>query len=89
MKSGAPKICKKEKLVRRDELEKNPSVLAFKKPGKCGPRHYGKCTVYTDVGNRLWRVKPDKGRRDHKMFNWKETPQDSWRSLVKYVKEIA
>ena len=89
MKSGAPTTCKKEKLVQRDVREKNPSMLTFKKPGKCGPRYYGKCTVYTDVVNRLWRIKPDKNRRDHKMFAWKETPQDSWQSLVKYVKKIS
>ena len=51
-----------------------------------GPRHHGECTIYTDVVTHLWRVKPGKGRRDHKKFSFTEFPQLQWKELVKYAK---
>ena len=51
------------------------------------PRFYGEKTLYTDTINQKWRIKPGKGRRDHKMFSFRTDPRATWNDVVKALKK--
>ena len=51
------------------------------------PRHYGGKTLYTDTIRKMWRIKPGKERRGHKMFSFKKDPRDTWNDVVKALKK--
>lgn len=51
------------------------------------PRYYGEKTLYTDTIKQKWRIKPGKGRRDHKMFAFKTDPRATWNDVVKALKK--
>lgn len=52
------------------------------------PRYYGGKTLYTDTIRQVWRIKPGKGRRDHKMFSFKTNPRETWNEVVKALKKL-
>ena len=66
-----------------DEHPKDKSLLAFKGTKKRQAFHYGRCTVYTDVKNKMWRLKPGKNSTKLKHFSWKVDPAPTaWKSMI-------
>ena len=52
--------------------------------------HYGRVTVYTDMGTKMWRLKPKKGSTQLLHYSWKIVkPKDAWTELVKDAKRLA
>ena len=54
----------------------------------CEPRYYGEVTIYTDIIQNLWRIKPGRARRDHKKIVFGDKPREQWAKVVKWVKEL-
>ena len=54
----------------------------------CEPRYYGEVTIYTDIIQNLWRIKPGRARRDHKKIVFGDKPREQWKKVVKWVKEL-
>jgi len=83
------KVAKKESgPVTKDsgeEKAKTWDALKYNPRWKAGSRKYGCVTLYTDTTNKLYRIKPGKGRRDHTMRKW---GNESWRDVVKIVKAL-
>ena len=51
--------------------------------------HYGKCTIYSDLNNKLWRLKPQQGTKKLSHWSWKrEGPAEVWRKLVQEVTRL-
>ena len=47
-------------------------------------------TIYTDVKNCLWRLKPDTGSRKLVHYSWKKVePKAAWAELVGDVRKAA
>ena len=83
------KVAKKESgPVTKDSGEENAKTrdaLKYNPRWKAGSRKYGCVTLYTDTTNKLYRIKPGKGKRDHTMRKW---GNESWRDVVKIVKAL-
>ena len=68
---------------------KDPTVLEYRGTKKHKPRKYGAVTIYTDVGNSLWRVKPASGSKNLSHHSWKKAdPKQTWNKLVKEVRRL-
>ena len=52
------------------------------------PRYYGEQTIYTDTINKVWRIKPGCGRRDHKKIGFGKKPREQWAKVVEHVKGV-
>jgi hypothetical protein len=58
------------------------------KSGYDGPRYYKNCTIYCDVVNGIWRVKPNRGSRKTAMIKWGSggaTHREQWAKVVEQV----
>ncbi len=88
----SPKVVKEvpPKVVQKG---KNPATyddLKFRS-GAVGPRYFGRCTIYSSNASRVWRIKPDKGRRDEVLVSWGTKTveqQRNWAKVVKAVKSM-
>jgi hypothetical protein len=56
--------------------------------GFCPPRKIGAVTIFTDLPNRKWRVKPCKGSRETKQFSFATREREQWDMVVKHVKTL-
>ncbi len=85
----SPKVVKEvpPKVVQKG---KNPATyddLKFRS-GAVGPRYFGRCTIYSSNANRVWRIKPDKGRRDEVLVSWGAKTVEQQRNWAKVVKAV-
>ena len=51
------------------------------------PRHYGQCTVYTDMNKRSWRLKLNPGDRHEKYYIWGKNPLSVWNRMIAAILE--
>ena len=67
---------------------KSDDSLTYRPVKDSSPRYYGEVTIYTDIIQNLWRIKPGRARRDHKKIVFGDKPREQWKKVVKWVKEL-
>ena len=63
------------------------SVMRFVDTKFHAPRHWGQCTVYTDMTKKCWRLKLKPGNRHEKYFIWGKSPRDVWNRMIEAILE--
>ena len=82
--------AKEKKAAAPTMAPKDDSVLAFKSPKTRPPIKYGWITIYTDMKNKLWRLKPEPSSKQLIHHSWKkQTPKAAWEDLIKDVKRLS
>lgn len=78
----------KAKPTAKPEAKKKCEDLKFSGILEQPAKHVGNATIYTCPKSSSWRVKKMGDKKD-KAFSWKKgTPQDVWKRVMEYVKEI-
>jgi hypothetical protein len=72
----------KAKLVKRKDIKSHPMPKLEKVP----PIYLGTCTIYTDVGRRLWRACEASNPRHDVKFPWKRgsITKEKWHKCVQW-----
>jgi hypothetical protein len=87
-------ITKKPAATTTDGIRKRPAAAPDDR-AKCPdtsahhkPIHIGRCTIFCDTVNELWRVKPAPGSRRTHMLKWGARPREAWERVLLKVQEL-
>ena len=79
-----PKFGLKKKLIT------DPKSLIYPGTTKHNPIFFGRATVYTDLKNKVWRIKPGPCRRDFTHHSFREKkPELVWKDVVADLQRLA